>query len=97
MSKIITLGEIMLRLSPEGCKRFVQVDSFDVIWGGGEANVVAAFIVSFGIGAVSKVAIKPSWAKKYSVQMTDEIGTVYKDITHVLETGIGCRHNLRSH
>lgn len=34
MSKIVTLGEIMLRLSPEGNKRFVQVDSFDVIWGG---------------------------------------------------------------
>ncbi|MDE7237779.1 MAG: sugar kinase, partial [Paramuribaculum sp.] len=39
MSKIITLGEIMLRLSPSGCNRFVQVDNFDVIWGGGEANV----------------------------------------------------------
>ena len=43
---------------------------------------IAAFIVSFGIGAVSKVAIKPTWAKKYSVQMTDEIGTVYKDISY---------------
>lgn len=39
MSKIITLGEIMLRLSPAGSARFVQVDNFDVIWGGGEANV----------------------------------------------------------
>ena len=43
---------------------------------------IAAFIVSFGIGAVSKVAIKPAWSKKYSVQMTDEIGTVYKDISY---------------
>lgn len=42
MSKIITLGEIMLRLSPENSKRFVQVDSFDVIWGGGEANVAVS-------------------------------------------------------
>ena len=42
MSKIITLGEIMLRLSPEGNKRFVQVDNFDVIWGGGEANVAVS-------------------------------------------------------
>ncbi|MDE5836512.1 MAG: sugar kinase [Paramuribaculum sp.] len=42
MSKIITLGEIMLRLSPAGCNRFVQVDSFDVIWGGGEANVAVS-------------------------------------------------------
>ena len=40
--KIITLGEIMLRLSPEGSKRFVQVDAFDVIWGGGEANVAVS-------------------------------------------------------
>lgn len=43
---------------------------------------ILAFIVSFGIGAVSKFAIKPSWAKKYSVQMTDKIGTVYKDISY---------------
>lgn len=42
MSKIVTLGEIMLRLSPEGNCRFVQVDSFDVIWGGGEANVAVS-------------------------------------------------------
>ena len=42
MSRIITLGEIMLRLSPSGCDRFLQVDSFDVIWGGGEANVAVS-------------------------------------------------------
>lgn len=40
--KIITLGEIMLRLSPSGCNRFIQSDSFDVIWGGGEANVAVS-------------------------------------------------------
>ena len=42
MGKVITLGEIMLRLSPAGCNRFVQVDNFDVIWGGGEANVAVS-------------------------------------------------------
>lgn len=42
MSKIITLGEIMLRLSPVGCYRFVEVDKFNVIWGGGEANVAVS-------------------------------------------------------
>ena len=42
MSKIVTFGEIMLRLSPEGCGRFVQPDRFDVIWGGGEANVAVS-------------------------------------------------------
>lgn len=43
---------------------------------------IIVFIVSFGIGIFSKVAIKPSWAKKYCVQMTDEIGKVYKDISY---------------
>ncbi len=42
MSKVVTLGEIMLRLSPAGNYRFVQVDNFDVIWGGGEANVAVS-------------------------------------------------------
>ena len=42
MSKIVTLGEIMLRLSPNGFDRFIQSDSFRVIWGGGEANVAVS-------------------------------------------------------
>lgn len=42
MAKIVTLGEIMLRLSPEGNRRFVQSDSFEVIYGGGEANVAVS-------------------------------------------------------
>lgn len=41
--KIITFGEIMLRLSPEGLNnRFVQADRFDVVYGGGEANVAVS-------------------------------------------------------
>ena len=42
MAKIVTLGEIMLRLSPEGCYRFIEVDRFNIIWGGGEANVAVS-------------------------------------------------------
>ncbi|MBQ9520447.1 MAG: sugar kinase [Acholeplasmatales bacterium] len=42
MAKIVTLGEIMLRLSPAGQNRFVQVDNFNVIYGGGEANVAVS-------------------------------------------------------
>src|SRR5574344_1659649 len=40
--RIVTLGEIMLRLSPSGNNRFVQSDSFDVVYGGGEANVAVS-------------------------------------------------------
>ena len=39
MAKIVTMGEIMLRLSPSGNDRFIQAESFRVIPGGGEANV----------------------------------------------------------
>ena len=42
MAKVITFGEIMLRLSPAGTGRFVQSDAFDVIYGGGEANVAVS-------------------------------------------------------
>lgn len=56
MAKIVTMGEIMLRLSTPGFTRFVQADSFDVCYGGGEANV-ALSLANYGHEAyfVSKV------------------------------------------
>ena len=47
MAKIVTLGEIMLRLSPEGNDRFIQTDHFRIIPGGGEANV-AVSLANYG-------------------------------------------------
>ena len=47
MAKVITLGEIMLRLSTPSHERFVQADNFDVNYGGGEANV-AVSLAGFG-------------------------------------------------
>ena len=49
--KVVTLGEIMLRLSTPGFERFVQSDSFDVTYGGGEANVAAA-VTNYGLNGV---------------------------------------------
>ncbi len=40
--KVITFGEIMLRLSTPGFTRFLQTQSFDVTFGGGEANVAVS-------------------------------------------------------
>ena len=51
MGKIVTLGEIMLRLSPEGNDRFIQTDHFRIIPGGGEANV-AVSLANYGHEAV---------------------------------------------
>ena len=47
MAKIVTMGEIMLRLSSPGNSRILQSDSFDVNYGGGEANV-AVSLANYG-------------------------------------------------
>lgn len=40
------------------------------------------FVLAFGFGAVSKVAIKPVWAKQYSVQWSENIGTLQSDLSY---------------
>ncbi len=47
-NKVVTFGEIMLRLSPQGFLRFSQSTSLDVEFGGGESNV-AVSLAKFGI------------------------------------------------
>jgi 2-dehydro-3-deoxygluconokinase len=48
VNKVVTFGEIMMRLSPPGFLRFGQARSLNVIYGGGEANV-AASLANFGL------------------------------------------------
>ena len=48
MKKVVTFGEIMLRLAPQGFLRFSQASSFDVIYGGGESNV-AVSLANYGV------------------------------------------------
>ncbi len=48
MKKVVTFGEIMLRLSPPGFLRFSQTTSFDVVYGGGESNV-AVSLANYGV------------------------------------------------
>ena len=51
MSKVVTFGEIMMRLNPEGYGRFVQAEAFVVSYAGGEANV-AVSLANYGNDAV---------------------------------------------
>ena len=51
MKRVITFGEIMLRLAPEGYYRFVQAEKYGATFGGGEANV-AVSLANFGVDAV---------------------------------------------
>ena len=48
--KVVTFGEIMLRLAPEGYYRFVQAASYGATYGGGEANV-AISLANYGMDA----------------------------------------------
>ena len=92
MAKIITFGEIMLRLSPEGNDRFIQADSFRIIPGGGEANV-AVSLANYGHDAyyVSKLPkheigqIAVNALRKYGVRTDyiarggDRVGLYYAE------------------
>ena len=48
MKKVVTFGEIMLRLAPQQFLRFSQASSFDVVYGGGESNV-AVSLANYGV------------------------------------------------
>lgn len=43
---------------------------------------ILVFILAFVGGMVSKVAIKPSWAKNYSIEWSDELGTLKVDLPY---------------
>jgi 2-dehydro-3-deoxygluconokinase len=57
-SKVLTFGEIMLRLAPPGYERFLQSSQFVATFGGAEANVAVA-LSSFGLSA-SYVTVLPN-------------------------------------
>ncbi len=92
------MGEIMLRLSTPGNRRFVQSDSFDVVYGGGEANVAvscanygheAYFVTKLPKHEIGESAVNA--LRKYGVKSDyiarggDRVGIYY------LETGASMR------
>lgn len=56
MKKVVTFGEIMLRLSPPGFERFLQSPQFVATFGGGEANV-AVSLAHFGFESTYVTAL----------------------------------------
>lgn len=74
MKKVITFGEVMLRLAPEGYYRFLQADTFGATFGGGEANVAvslanygydAAFVTKLPAHEIGQMAVNS--LRKYGV------------------------------
>ncbi|GAA4311336.1 sugar kinase [Compostibacter hankyongensis] len=96
--KVVTLGEVMLRLSTPGFERFVQADSFDVTYGGGEANVAVAlcnyglqgtFVTKVPSNALGQAAI--NHLRRYGVD-TQHIARGGKRLgIYFLETGASMR------
>lgn len=96
--KVVTLGEIMLRLSTPGFERFVQADSLDVTYGGGEANVAVAlsnyglngtFVTKVPDNAIGQAAI--NHVRRYGVD-TQYIARGGKRLgIYFLETGASMR------
>ena len=92
MAKVVTLGEIMLRLSPAGTDRFIQTDAFRIIPGGGEANV-AVSLANYGhdsfyvtklpaheIGQIAVNALRRYGVKTdYITRGGDRIGLYYAE------------------
>ena len=92
MSKIVTLGEIMLRLSPNVNDRFIQTDHFRIIPGGGEANVAVSLanygheayfvtkLPSHEIGQIAVNALRRYGVDtRYIVRGGDRVGLYYAE------------------
>ncbi len=98
MAKIVTMGEIMLRLSTPGNEKFIQSTQFDINYGGGEANV-AVSLANYGhetefvtavpdnpIGECAVAALrKYNVGTKYIAKSGDRLGIYF------LETGSAMR------
>ncbi|MBQ6932538.1 MAG: sugar kinase, partial [Clostridia bacterium] len=78
MKKVVTFGELMLRLQPYDYLRFIQADSFEATFGGGEANVSvslanygfdAHFVTKLPKHAIGQMAVNS--LRKYGVNTND--------------------------
>ena len=98
MKNIVTLGEVMMRLVPPDYFRFSQATSFDITYGGGEANV-AAGLAQLGLHAKHVTAYPDhelghaaaNFYKKYGVDTQDILFKSGRLGTYFLEFGASMR------
>ena len=92
MAKIITFGELMLRLQPYNYERFVQCDHVEFTFGGGEANVAVslanygmdvAYVTKLPAHAIGQAAVNS--LRRYGVDTTkivrggDRVGIYFNE------------------
>lgn len=73
MGKIVTFGEVMLRLSTPGYQRFSQARQFDVTFGGGEANV-AVSLANYGMKSEFVTRLPENDIAKACIQEMNGLG-----------------------
>jgi 2-dehydro-3-deoxygluconokinase len=79
--KVITFGEIMMRLSPPDFLRLGQARSFDVIYGGGEANV-AVSLANFGVPVDYVTRLPNNDLGEACIQFLRQYGVGVEKIVH---------------
>ena len=98
MAKIVTMGEIMLRLSTPNNEKFIQADEFDINYGGGEANVAvslanygheAEFITAVPANPIGECAVAA--LRKYNVGTKHIARSGERLGIYFLETGSAMR------
>ena len=77
--RIVTFGEIMLRLAPEGYLRFFQNDTMQATFGGGEANV-AVSLANYGMDASFVTKLPAHAIGQGAVNSLRGLGVDTKDI-----------------
>ena len=101
MSKVVTFGEIMLRLAPNGYYRFFQNDQLQATFGGGEANV-AVSLTNFGVPVsyVTKLPETPigdgaiNELRKFGVETSDIVRGGSRVGIYFLEKGVSQRGSI---
>lgn len=79
MAKIVTFGELMLRLAPNGYYRFFQNDQMQATFGGGEANV-AVSLSNYGMDASFVTKLPTHAIGQAAVNSLRALGVDTKDI-----------------
>ena len=81
--RIVTLGEVMLRLKSPGFERFFQSPMLEATFGGGEANV-AASLATFGLDAAFVTALPSNPIGDSAVRALRALGV---DTSYIIRQG----------
>ncbi|MCR4990500.1 MAG: sugar kinase [Lachnospiraceae bacterium] len=83
MGKVVTFGEIMLRLAPNGYYRFFQDDQLQATFGGGEANVSVS-LANYGVDSVYVTKVPKHAIGQGAVNVLRSFGV---DTSHIVRGG----------